>query len=108
MPVLKSNLHSKLVTVSKLESNENPEVIIMFTSEHRACDSEQNDSTHSHLSSWECNNGRSFYFAFLAAEAAEVIVLRTGKFVRSKIGKNSIAFPPFQKNNLTGKPLYKK
>ncbi len=62
----------------------------MFTCEHIACDSVQNDSTHSHFyataykSSWECNNGRSFYFAFLAADAAEVIVLRTGKFVRSK------------------------
>ncbi len=41
MPVLRSNLYSKLLTVSKLESNENPEKIIMFTCEHRACDSEQ-------------------------------------------------------------------
>ena len=86
MPVLRSNLYSRLVTVSKLESNENPEKIITFTCEHRAFDNEQNDSTHSHLSSWECNNGRSFYFAFLAAEAAEIIVLRTGKFARSRAG----------------------
>ena len=108
MPVLRSNLYSKLVNVSKLESNEYPEEIKPFTCEHKAFDSEQNDSTHSHLSSWECNNGRIFYFAFLAAEAAEVIVLRTGKFVKSKTVNNSIAFPPFQKNNLTRKPLYKK
>ena len=67
MPVLRSNLYSKLVNVSKLESNEYPEEIKPFTCEHTACDNEQNDSTHSHLSCWECNNGRSFYFTSLAA-----------------------------------------